>query len=71
MDYKVVVTITQILGYLLAKFIGIKLISELKGQHRLKFILGAIVLAELALVVFAILPSPCNIFAMFFKGLAL
>lgn len=37
MDYKVVVTITQILGYLLAKFIGIKLISELKGQHRLKF----------------------------------
>lgn len=51
MDYKVVVTITQILGYLLAKFIGIKLISELKGQHRLKFILGAIVLAELALVV--------------------
>ena len=47
MDYKVVVTITQILGYLLAKFIGIKLISELKGQHRLKFILGAIVLAEL------------------------
>ena len=58
MDYKVVVTITQILGYLLAKFIGIKLISELKGQHRLKFILGAIVLAELALVGFAILPSP-------------
>ena len=71
MDYKVVVTITQILGYLLAKFIGIKLISELKGQHRLKFILGAIVLAELALVGFAILPSPGNIFAMFFNGLAL
>ena len=71
MDYKVVVTITQILGYLLAKFIGIELISELKGQHRLKFILGAIVLAELALVGFAILPSPGNIFAMFFNGLAL
>ena len=71
MDYKVVVTITQILGYLLAKFIGIKLISELKGQHCLKFILGAIVLAELALVGFAILPSPGNIFAMFFNGLAL
>ena len=71
MDYKVVVTITQILGYLLAKFIGIKLISELKGQHRLKFILGAIVLAELALVGFAILPSPGNIFAIFFNGLAL
>lgn len=29
MDYKVVVTISQILGYVVSKFIGIKLISEL------------------------------------------
>ena len=33
MDYKVVVTITQILGYLLAKFIGIELISAGFGMY--------------------------------------
>lgn len=70
-DYKVAVTIIQILGYLLAKFIGIKLISELKSNCRLKFILGAIALAELALLGFAVFPLPYNIFAMFFNGLAL
>ena len=33
-DYKVLVTIIQIAGYLIAKFIGIKLISELKRENR-------------------------------------
>lgn len=46
MDYKVVVTISQILGYVLSKFIGIKLISELKRENRMKFILISIILAE-------------------------
>ena len=38
LDYKVLVTIIQILGYLIAKFIGIKLISELKRENRLNLI---------------------------------
>lgn len=71
MDYKVMVTITQILGYLIAKFIGIKLISELEKESRLGFILMSIGLAEMSLVFFAILPVPYNMFAMFFNGLAL
>ena len=37
-DYKVAVTITQIIGYLIAKFAGIKIISELKRPRRLAFI---------------------------------
>ena len=49
LDYKVLVTIIQILGYLIAKFIGIKLISELKRENRLKFILVSIAVAELSL----------------------
>ena len=52
LDYKVLVTIIQILGYLIAKFIGIKLISELKRENRLKFILVSIAVAELSLVAF-------------------
>ena len=71
MDYKVAVTIVQILGYLIAKFAGIKLISELKKETRFRFIVIASVMAELALVGFWLLPAPYNLFVMFFNGLAL
>lgn len=71
LDYKVLTTIIQILGYLIAKFVGIKLISELKKENRMKFILVSILIAELSLVAFGLLPAPYNIFAMFFNGLSL
>lgn len=71
MDYKVVVTIAQIVGYVISKFIGIKLISELKREKRLKYILSFIVMAEGALVLFGFLPAPYNIGAMFLNGLSL
>ncbi|WP_294592243.1 DUF5690 family protein [uncultured Bacteroides sp.] len=71
LDYKVLTTIIQILGYLIAKFVGIKLISELKKENRMKFILVSILIAELSLVMFGLLPAPYNIFAMFFNGLSL
>lgn len=50
MDYKVATSIIQIFGYMVSKFIGIKLISELKREGRLKFILVSIGVAELSLV---------------------
>lgn len=71
LDYKVLVTIIQIMGYLIAKFAGIKLISELKRENRLKFILISVAVAELSLVAFGALPVPYNMFAMFFNGLSL
>lgn len=71
MDYKVVVTIAQIVGYVISKFIGIKLISELKRENRLKYILCFIVLAEVSLVLFGLLPAPYNIGAMLLNGLSL
>lgn len=70
-DYKVAVTIVQILGYVLSKFIGIKLISELRKEQRLKFILFSVTLAELSLVCFGLLPPPYNLGAMFLNGLSL
>lgn len=70
-DYKVAVTVTQIVGYLIAKFAGIKIISELKRPRRLAFIASMGLVAELALVTFGLLPQPWNMFAMFFNGLAL
>lgn len=70
-DYKVAVTIVQILGYVLSKFIGIKIISELKAENRMKFILFSVGLAQLSLVAFGLLPVPYNMIAMFFNGLSL
>lgn len=56
MDYKVATTIMQIFGYLISKFFAIKIVSELKRENRLKFMIFSVALAELAL---------------FFNGLAL
>lgn len=71
MDYKVVVTISQILGYVISKFIGIKLISELKSEERFKFILTSVLLAEASLILFGLLSTPFNVAAMFLNGLSL
>lgn len=70
-DYKVVVTIAQIVGYVISKFMGIKLISELKREERLRFILMSVVMAELSLIFFGLLSAPYNIAAMFLNGLSL
>lgn len=71
MDYKVVVTISQILGYVVSKFIGIKLISELQSEERFKFILTSVLLAEASLILFGLLSTPFNVAAMFLNGLSL
>ncbi|MGB5372049.1 MAG: DUF5690 family protein [Flavobacteriaceae bacterium] len=70
-DFKIVLIIAQVLGYMLSKFLGIKLISELKPQQRLGYLLGMIGVAELALILFGLLPAPYNIGAMFLNGLCL
>ena len=71
LDYKVVVTISQILGYVISKFIGIKLISELKAEERFRFILTSVLLAEASLILFGLLSTPFNVAAMFLNGLSL
>lgn len=71
MDYKVVVTVVQIIGYVISKFAGIKLISELKPQDRLRFILLSVVMAEASLILFGLMPTPYNIIGMFLNGLSL
>lgn len=66
MDYKIVVSIIQLIGYVCAKLIGIKFISELKSGNRLKFIIGSAALSEVSLLMFGVLPEcpttslPCS-----------
>lgn len=69
-DYKVAVTTIQILGYVIAKFLGIKIISELRKENRFRFFVGSAVLAEVSLVGFGLMSAPYNVIAMFVNGLS-
>jgi hypothetical protein len=71
MNYKILLIISQVVGYCLSKFIGIKVISEMGARWRAWAIVGILSLAELALVLFALIPQPWNALAMFLNGLPL
>jgi Family of unknown function (DUF5690) len=70
-DYKIALIIAQIFGYGLSKVIGIKLISELDHSRRSAAIIGLIALSWGALVLFAVIPAPWNVAALFLNGLPL
>ncbi|MEQ8218390.1 MAG: DUF5690 family protein [Arenibacter sp.] len=70
-DYKIILIIAQVLGYMLSKFIGIKVISELQPNKRIYYLLGLIFAAEVSLLLFAITPAPYNFIFMFLNGLPL
>jgi MFS family permease len=70
-DYKIILIIAQVLGYALSKFIGIKVVSELKANQRVYYLLGLISIAELALILFALVPKPFNVIFMFLNGVPL
>jgi len=71
MDLKILYVISQVLGYCLSKFIGIKVISELSAAKRAVAILVVIAFAEFALLLFAITPAPWSAFCLFLNGLPL
>ena len=70
-DYKIVLVVSQVLGYMVSKFIGIKVISEMTNKSRPLSILLLIGFAELSLLLFAFIPTPYNIVCLFFNGLPL
>ncbi|MGO4289684.1 DUF5690 family protein [Chitinophaga sp. RAB17] len=71
MDYKAVLIVAQALGYMTSKFIGIKIISELKPKNRQKLIISLILFAEVSLLFFGLVPAPYNFIFLFFNGLPL
>jgi hypothetical protein len=70
-SYKSWMVISQVIGYGLAKFAGIKLISELKSTFRVKGIVIMVTVAGLSWLFFAITPPPYNIAFLFMNGLPL
>lgn len=71
LDFKSLLIITQSIGYMISKFIGIKFISELKKGARIKLILTLIGISELALILFSWIPAPHNFWCLFLNGLPL
>ncbi|WP_138476953.1 DUF5690 family protein [Dyadobacter bucti] len=69
--YKTVLIVAQVIGYMCSKWVGIKVISELKPAFRQTLIVGLIVFAEMSLLFFGLVPAPYNFIFLFFNGLPL
>lgn len=71
MDYKVILIISQVIGYTCSKFLGIKVVSETSGSKRGFTLICLIVFAELSLLGFGLVPKPWGILFLFLNGLPL
>jgi len=71
LSYKTVLVLSQMMGYLMAKFYGIKFISELKRFGTNKIILLLVGIAWMAWLCFALIPAPYNIVFLFINGFPL
>lgn len=70
-SYKSVLVISQTIGYMLSKFVGIRIIAGMQPQKRAIAIVTLILIAWLSLFFFAIVPAPYNFVFMFINGLPL
>ncbi|MCO7188104.1 MULTISPECIES: DUF5690 family protein [unclassified Pseudoalteromonas] len=71
LDFKIALVLAQVFGYLLSKFIGIKVVSELTANRRALAILTLVMAAQLALVLFALVPEQLKPLMMFLNGVPL
>lgn len=69
--FKTVLVTSQVFGYMVSKFIGIRFVSELPPRRRAVAILLLVLAGELALVLFGATPAPWNVVWLFFNGLPL
>ncbi|HKB06375.1 MAG TPA: DUF5690 family protein, partial [Gemmataceae bacterium] len=69
--YKTVLVTAQVLGYTLSKFVGIRVVAEVRPNRRAALLLALIAAAELALLLFAVTPAPFNFVWLFCNGLPL
>jgi hypothetical protein len=70
-SYKVWLVTFQVTGYALSKFIGIKIVSELKDHARAKGILLLVSIASASWLLFALTPPPYSLLFLFTNGLPL
>lgn len=71
MQLKIALVLSQVIGYALSKFIGIRLVSETPPGRRALTLVALVGFAELALIAFGLLPPTGKVVAMFLNGLPL
>lgn len=71
LDYKTVLVTAQVLGYTVSKFLGIRVIAEMQAARRARTLLAFVSLAQIALLLFALVPAPWNVLCLFLNGLPL
>ncbi len=71
LDAKTAYVIAQIIGYTISKFVGMKVCAETGRTGRARLLICLILAAWGALLLFALLPLPLKVFAIFLNGLPL
>ena len=71
LELKTILVISQIIGYAISKYAGIRICSETKRSYRAIILVSLILMAEIALIVFAVLPNSLAPIALFCNGLPL
>lgn len=69
--YQTLLIISQVTGYMLSKFYGIKFIAELKRLGRWKTSVLLVGIAWLSLLFFAVIPAPFGMIFLFVNGFML
>ena len=70
-DVKILYVLSEIIGYALSKFIGVRILPSMKAGHRIYYIIGLLTFSEVALLGFALLPVPLKVCSIFLSGLPL
>ena len=70
-DYKILLIITQLIGYTISKYFGIKIISELTASKRTITLILLMAVSWVSLLFFAIVSAPYNLPFIFLNGLPL
>jgi len=70
-ELKTAIVISQIIGYAMSKYIGIKVCSEITPARRALTLIFLVLWAETALVLFGLVPNNFKVIAIFLNGLPL
>ncbi|TWT32877.1 DUF5690 family protein [Blastopirellula retiformator] len=70
-ELKTALVLSQLFGYVLSKYVGVKFCSQLRRERLMIAIIALILIAQAALLAFAVAPGNWKVAAIFFNGLPL
>lgn len=70
-DYKIILIISQVMGYMVSKFIGIRVIASMPVNRRIRYLLIFTGLGWFWLLIFGLAPYPYGFIFLFLNGLPL